>query len=227
MIRVLVVDDHEIVRQGLRFVLEQEEGIEVVGECADGARAIVAIRTLRPDVVLLDMVMPGVDGMGVLTAVRDDAFVPAVIVLTSFHEDQRVVDAIRSGALSYLPKTTAVDRVVGAVRAAADGGSLLEPGVAALLVRQVRDGDRRPKPLEALSRRELDVLAGLARGRSNRQIARSLSVGEETVKSHVSNVLAKLGLADRTQAAIFGLQQGLVPLDEALDQALDDGRRGG
>jgi two-component system, NarL family, response regulator LiaR len=217
VIRVLIVDDHEIVRQGLRFVLQQEAGIEVVGECPDGGRAIVAIRALRPDVVLLDMVMPGVDGMGVLTAIRDDAAVPAVIVLTSFQEDQRVVEAIRWGALSYLPKTTAVDRVVEAVRAAANGGSLLEPGVAALLVRQVRDGDGRPAPLRSLSPRELDVLTGLARGRSNREIARSLSLGEETVKTHVSNVLAKLGLADRTQAAIFGLQHGLVPLDTALD----------
>lgn len=217
MISVLIVDDHEVVRQGLRFVLEQEDGIEVVGECADGARAIVAIRALRPDVVLLDMVMPVVDGMGVLEAIRDDAPSPAVIVLTSFQEDDRVVEAVRCGALSYLPKTTAVDRVVEAVHAAATGGSLLEPGVAALLVRQVRDGDTKPRPLDVLSPRELDVLAGLARGRSNREIARSLHVGEETVKSHVSKVLAKLGLADRTQAAIFGLQQGLVPLDQALD----------
>jgi two-component system, NarL family, response regulator LiaR len=217
VISVLIVDDHEVVRQGLRFVLEQEDGIEVVGECADGARAVVAIRALRPDVVLLDMVMPVMDGMGVLEAIRDDSPSPAVIVLTSFQEDDRVVEAVRCGALSYLPKTTAVDRVVEAVRAAANGGSLLEPGVAALLVRQVRDGGTKATPLDVLSRRELDVLAGLARGRSNREIARSLSVGDETVKTHVSNVLAKLGLADRTQAAIFGLQQGLVPLDQALD----------
>jgi two-component system, NarL family, response regulator LiaR len=217
VISVMIVDDHEVVRQGLRFVLEQEDGIEVVGECADGARAIVAIRALRPDVVLLDMVMPVMDGMGVLEAIRDDSPSPAVIVLTSFQEDDRVVEAVRCGALSYLPKTTAVDRVVEAVHAAATGGSLLEPGVAALLVRQVRDGGTKATPLDVLSPRELDVLAGLARGRSNREIARALRVGEETVKTHVSKVLAKLGLADRTQAAIFGLQQGLVPLDQALD----------
>jgi NarL family two-component system response regulator LiaR len=136
VISVLIVDDHEVVRQGLRFVLEQEDGIEVVGECADGERAIVAIRALRPDVVLLDMVMPVVDGLGVLETIRDDSPSPAVIVLTSFQEDDRVVEAVRCGALSYLPKTTAVDRVVEAVHAAATGGSLLEPGVAALLVRQ-------------------------------------------------------------------------------------------
>ena len=218
MIRVLIVDDHDVVRQGLRFVLDQEEDIEVAGECADGARAIARLGSLRPDVMLLDMVMPGTGGLDVLKAISDGSagWRPAVIVLTSFQEDERVIEAVRAGALSYLPKTTAVDQVVAAVRAAARGGSVFEPGTAALLVRQVRDGGRK-RPLDVLSPRERDVLAGLARGRSNRQIARALGVGEETVKSHVSSILAKLNLADRTQAAIFGLQQGLVPLDGALD----------
>jgi NarL family two-component system response regulator LiaR len=218
VIRVLIVDDHDVVRQGLRFVLDQEEDIEVAGECADGARAIARLGSLRPDVMLLDMVMPGTGGLEVLKAISDGSagWSPAVIVLTSFQEDERVIEAVRAGALSYLPKTTAVDQVVAAVRAAARGGSVFEPGTAALLVRQVRDGGR-AQPLDVLSPRERDVLAGLARGRSNRQIARALGVGEETVKSHVSSILAKLNLADRTQAAIFGLQQGLVPLDGALD----------
>ena len=219
MIRVLIVDDHDVVRQGLRFVLDQEEDIEVAGECADGARAIARLGSLRPDVMLLDMVMPGTGGLEVLKAIGDGSagWSPAVIVLTSFQEDERVIEAVRAGALSYLPKTTAVDQVVAAVRAAARGGSVLDPGTAALLVRQVRDGGR-AGPLDVLSPRERDVLAGLARGRSNRQIARALGVGEETVKSHVSSILAKLHLTDRTQAAIFGLQQGLVPLDGALDE---------
>ena len=219
MIRVLIADDHEVVRQGLRFVLAQEEDIEVAGECADGARAIARLGSLRPDVMLLDMVMPGTGGLEVLKAIGDGSagWSPAVIVLTSFQEDERVIEAVRAGALSYLPKTTAVDQVVAAVRAAARGGSVFDPGTAALLVRQVRDGGR-AGPLDVLSPRERDVLAGLARGRSNRQIARALGVGEETVKSHVSSILAKLHLADRTQAAIFGLQQGLVPLDGALDE---------
>lgn len=210
-IRVLIVDDHQVVRQGLRFVLEHEEGIEVAGESQDGARALAAIRVLRPDVVLLDLVMPVLDGMGVLEALRREPDPPAVIVLTSFLEDERVVRAIRLGALSYLPKTTAVDRVVAAVRAAAGGASVLEPGIAAILVRQAR-----PRPLDALTPRERDVLSALARGRSNNEIARGLGMGRETVKTHVSSILAKLGVADRTQAAIFALQQGLVPLDEAL-----------
>jgi NarL family two-component system response regulator LiaR len=218
VIRVLIVDDHDVVRQGLRFVLDQEEDIEVAGDCADGARALARLGSLRPDVMLLDLVMPGTGGLEVLKAISDGSadWAPAVIVLTSFHDDDQVIEAVRAGALSYLPKTTAVDQVVAAVRAAARGGSVFEPGTAALLVRQVRDGSR-PQPLDVLSPRERDVLAGLARGRSNRQIARALGVGEETVKSHVSSILAKLNLADRTQAAIFGLQQGLVPLDGALD----------
>jgi NarL family two-component system response regulator LiaR len=220
VIRVLIVDDHEVVRQGLRFVLDQEDGIEVVGECANGERALAAVRALRPAVMLLDMVMPGMDGLDVLRALGPDR--PAVIVLTSFQEDERVVAAVRLGALSYLPKTTAVDRVVAAVRAAARGGSVLEPGIAALLVRQVRHGAPR-SPLDVLTPREREVLTALAKGRSNSEIACSLSLGKETVKTHVSSILAKLGVADRTQAAIFALQQGLVPLGEALES---DGSQG-
>jgi NarL family two-component system response regulator LiaR len=212
VIRVLIVDDHDIVRQGLRFVLEQEDGIEVVGECSDGARALAVIPALQPDVLLLDIVMPGVDGLAVLRGLTGG---PAVIVLTSFLEDERVIEAVRLGALSYLSKTTAVDEVVAAVRAAAVGGSVLSAGTAALLVERVRQG-RRSNPLDLLTPRELQVLTELTRGRSNAEICRSLGLGRETVKTHVSRILAKLGLADRTQAAIFGLQQGVIPLDEAL-----------
>ncbi|WP_043614440.1 response regulator [Nonomuraea candida] len=214
-VRVLIVDDHEVVRQGLRFVLDQEEGVEVVGESGDGEGALRAVRRLAPDVMLLDLVMPGLDGLGVLERLPRGAGRPAVIVLSSFQEDDRVVAAMRLGALSYLSKTSGVDRVVGAVRAAARGGGVLEPGVAALLLGQVRRGGR-PRPLDTLTPREREVLGALARGRSNAEIARGLRMGRETVKSHVSSVLAKLGVADRTQAAIYALQQGLVPLDEAL-----------
>lgn len=215
MIRILIVDDHEVVRQGLRFVLDQEPDFEVVGECADGKTALTRIDALRPDVVLLDMVMPGLDGMGVLHTLRQREDATAVIVLTSFPADDRAMDAVRAGAASYLSKTIAVDRMVEAVRAAATGGSVFEPDVAAMLVRNVRAGDG-TGPLARLSARERDVLAALSRGRSNREIARALSLGEQTVKSYVSSILAKLNLQDRTQAAIFGLQQGLVPLGEAL-----------
>ena len=218
MIGVLIVDDHQVVRQGLRFVLEQEDDIEVVGECADGPSAIQAVRTLEPTVVLLDLFLPGQDGIGVLGQIKQDRPATEVLMLTSSHDDQHLLAAIRAGALAYLPKTAGVDRVVTAVRAAARGESVLEPRIAARLVREVRQASARRRPLDQLSPRELEVLAALARGRSNRQIAKALQISEETVKAHVSSILAKLGLADRTQAAIFGLQQRLVPLDQALDE---------
>jgi NarL family two-component system response regulator LiaR len=218
VIRVLIVDDHKVVRQGLRFLLEQEEGIEVAGECADGPSAIEAVRTLAPDVVLLDLFLPGLDGIGVLARIKQDRPATEVLMLTSSSDDEHLLAAIRAGALAYLPKTAGVDQVVSSVRAAAKGESVLEPRIAARLVREVREIPLRPRPLDGLSPREIEVLAALARGRSNRQIARALAISEETVKAHVSRILAKLQLADRTQAAIFGLQQRLVPLDEALDQ---------
>jgi NarL family two-component system response regulator LiaR len=216
MIRVLIADDHKIVRQGLRFLLSQESGIEVAGEAADGAAALEAVRALRPDVVLLDLFMPGLDGIAVLKALQADGLASGVLVLTSSQDDAHLVQAIRAGALSYLPKTADVDQVVASVRAAARGESVLQPAATARLLRELRRGSA-ADPLGRLTPRERDVLTEVARGRSNREIARALSVSEETVKSHVSSILAKLSLTDRTQAAIFGLQRQLVPLDEALD----------
>ena len=214
MIRVLIADDHKVVRQGLRFLLSSEPGIEVAGEAADGVAALDAIRDVRPDVVLLDLFMPRLDGLAVLAAMRDQRLTAAVLVLTSSADDQHLVQAIKAGALSYLPKTAGVDQVVDAVRAAARGESVLQPAATARLLRELRHAAA--DPLGQLTPRETDVLKGLAQGRSNREIAKALSVSEETVKSHVSSILAKLGLADRTQAAIFALQHHLVPLDQAL-----------
>lgn len=215
MIRVLIVDDHQVVREGLRFVLEQEPDIEVVGDVGDGKNALRAVHDLAPDVVLLDMIMPILDGMGVLSALRHTESSAAVVVLTSAPGEEQAIEAVRAGALSYLPKSAAIDRVTDAVRAAATGGSVLDPGVTAVLVGRLRELDGHG-PLSRLSARERDVLVELSRGRSNREIARALSLGEQTVKSYVSSILTKLDLKDRTQAAIFGLQQGLVPLGKAL-----------
>jgi len=214
VIRVLVVDDHKLVRQGLRFLLQQEDGISVVGECADGAEALDAVRRLRPDVVLLDLLMPHLDGLAALPGLKAARPDLRIVVLTSDQDDERIVEAIRGGATSYLLKTAGVDEVVAAVRAAARGESVLAPSVAARLVKEVR---RERTSVDALSKREQDVLILVARGRSNKEIARDLVIGEETVKTHVSNILAKLHLPDRRQAAIYALQRRLVPLDSALD----------
>jgi two-component system, NarL family, response regulator LiaR len=216
MIRVLIVDDHKLVRQGLRFLLGQEDGIEVVGDCGDGDSAIRAMAELVPNVLLLDLQMPGRDGISTLREVKALSPSTQVIVLTSHQGDDLVFDAVMAGATSYLIKTAAVEEVIRAVRGAVAGESILDPSVAGRVLQEVRRKDR--PAVDQLSPRELEVLAALARGRSNKEIAAKLHIGEETVKTHVSNVLSKLHLADRTQAAIYGLQKRLVPLDTALEK---------
>jgi two-component system, NarL family, response regulator LiaR len=217
VISIVIADDHRVVRQGLKFLLSQEPDFNVVGEAADGISALESVRRLRPDVLLLDLFMPRLGGLAVLNAMREQGLEASVLVLTSSQDEDHLVEAVRAGALSFLPKTAGVDQVVRSVRAASRGESVLEPAGTARILRELR-GRSGPDPLGALSPRELEVLKSLARGRSNREIARELSVTEETVKSHVSSILAKLGLSDRTQAAIFGLQHHLVPLDRALDE---------
>jgi len=216
VIRVLICDDHKVVRQGLRFLLEQERDIEIVGEAANGEEAIDAVREQVPAVVLLDLLMPKVDGLTALREIKKISPSTQVIILTSHHGDDQLVDAVKAGAISYVLKTAGVETVVESVRAAARGESLLDPSVAAKLLEEMRRQRDRDE-VDQLSKRELDVLSALARGRSNKEIAKELSIGEETVKTHVSNILSKLHLADRTQAAIYGLQRRLVPLDDALE----------
>jgi NarL family two-component system response regulator LiaR len=216
VIRVLIVDDHNVVREGLRFLLDQQADVEVVGDCADGAAAVEAVRELVPTVVLLDLQMPGLDGITTLRLAKAASPVTQVIVLTSHQGDDLVFDAIQAGAISYLIKTAGVEEVLRAVRAAARGESVLDPGVAARVLQEMRQSGARA-PIDQLSAREVEVLMLLARGRSNKEISRRLSISEETVKTHVSNILTKLHLADRTQAAIYGLQQRLVRLEDALE----------
>jgi two-component system, NarL family, response regulator LiaR len=217
MIRVLIVDDHAVVRQGLRFVLEQQDGIEVAGEAVDGAQAIAMVRDQVPSVVLLDLLMPGVDGLTALREIKRISPATQVVILTSQQPDAGLFDAIKAGAGSYVLKTASVDTVVDSVRAAARGESVLDPSVAARVLDEMRRVQKDGSP-DQLSRREVEVLTALARGRSNKEIAKELSISEETVKTHVSNILSKLHLADRTQAAIYALQQRLVPLDDALEK---------
>ena len=210
MTAVLIVDDHPVVRQGLRFLLEQQPGLTVAGEAADGAAAARLAGELSPDVVLLDLVMPGEDGAEVVRRIRRRAPRAGIVVLTSYHSDELISRTLRAGALSYMLKETEPADLVRAVRAAARGESVLHPHVAARVLSDLRG----EAPDDGLTPRELEVLARIARGQGNRDIAVGLGIAEETVKTHVSNLLAKLRLADRTQAAVYALRRRLVPLDE-------------
>ena len=208
MIRVVLADDHAVVRQGLRTFLDLQDDIEVVAEAADGLEAVGATLRTDPDVLLLDLVMPGLDGVGVLARLRDRDARARVIVLTSFGDDDKLFAALRAGAAGYLLKDVEPSDLVRAIRSAHDGQSPLSPAIATRVVEEVAHGGS-AAPGE-LTPRELDVLTLIARGRSNKVIARELGVAEKTVKTHVSHILGKLGLTDRTQAALYAVRQGLV-----------------
>lgn len=214
MIRVVLVDDHAVVRQGLRFLLEQQSDIEVIGESKDGAQGVDLVTSLLPDVVLLDLLMPKMDGITAVREMKRTTPSTQIIILTSYYEDDQVFGAIKAGAISYLLKDASPEELVEAVRAAARGEGVLHPMVAARVLREMQQRS----PLDWLTARELEVLTQIARGRSNAEIAAELVIGEGTVKTHVSNILTKLHLADRTQAAIYALQQHLVPLKDALEK---------
>ncbi|WP_250008684.1 response regulator transcription factor [Actinoplanes sp. M2I2] len=208
-IRVLIVDDHPAVRRGLRTFLELAGDLEVAGEAADGPTAIELVERTAPDVVLLDMVLPGMDGVAVLRELARRALAARVLVVTSFTDRARLLPAVRAGARGYLSKDVDPQALVAAVRSVHAGHLLLEPDVAATLLGG-------PAGTPALTARERDVLALIADGRSNREIARALVVAEKTVKTHVSSILLKLGLADRTQAALYAVRTGLVPRDPGV-----------
>ncbi len=205
-IRVLIADDHSVVRQGLRMFLALDPDIDIVGEACDGVQALELAHELRPDVVLMDLLMPEMDGIQATARVRAELPDTEVIALTSVLEDSSVVNAIRAGAIGYLLKDTEADVLVKAIKAAAEGQVQLSPQAAARLMREVRA----PNSPEELTEREVDVLRLLAQGRSNKEIARLLSIGEKTVKTHVSNILSKLNVASRTQAALYAVRIGLV-----------------
>ncbi len=213
VIRIMIVDDHAVVRQGLRFLLEQQPDITVIGEGDDGEQGVALASNLLPDVILLDLLMPKMDGMTAAREIKRITPTTQIIILTSYYEDDQIFSVIKAGALSYLLKDSGPQEIVAAVRAAARGESTLHPMVAARVLREMQQ----QSPLDELTPRELDVLTLLARGRSNHDIAVELSIGEQTVKTHVSNILSKLHLADRTQAAIYALQKRLVPLKDALN----------
>jgi two-component system, NarL family, response regulator LiaR len=206
VIRVVLADDHAVVRQGLRTFLDLQDDIEVVAEASDGMQAVEAAAAFDPDVVLLDLVMPGLDGLGALKELRSGR--ARVIVLTSFGDDDKLFAALRGGAAGYLLKDVQPADLVRAIRSAYAGESPLSPAIATRVVEEVAQGA--VSAHDDLTPRELDVLTLIARGRSNKVIALELGVAEKTVKTHVSHILGKLGLTDRTQAALYAVRHGLV-----------------
>ncbi|MGK5552494.1 response regulator [Actinomadura kijaniata] len=216
-IRVLIADDHPVVRQGLRTFLGVQDDIEVVGEAEDGVSAVTLAESLRPDIVLMDLKMPGADGVAALAELRARGVPARVLVLTSVTERRHVLPAVRAGAAGYLYKDVDPRALVQAIKAVHDGHVLFAPDAAEAMMRagtagaeadaRGRDDDRGPA---ALTEREREVLVHIARGRSNREIARTLVVSEKTVKTHVSNLLMKLGVQDRTQAALYAVRHGLA-----------------
>ena len=210
-IRVLIVDDHTVVRQGLEALLETERDLAVVGGAADGEEALVRAEALRPDVVLMDLVMPRLSGVEAIAQLRERVPEAHVLVLTSFHDDDRVYEAIEAGALGYLLKDVGPEELVRGIREVARGTSALDGEAARALVRRLQHADREAEsPLAALTDRERDVLVGVARGASNGEIARDLGIGEPTVRTHVSHVLRKLDVPNRTRAALLAIEAGLL-----------------
>jgi DNA-binding NarL/FixJ family response regulator len=207
VIRVLLADDHAVVRQGLRTFLDLQEDIEVVAEAADGEAAVAGAARHDPDVILLDLVMPVLDGVGALRQLVGGR--ARVIVLTSFGDDDKLFAALRAGATGYLLKDVEPAELVKAIRSAHGGDSPLSPAIATRVVEEIAHGGA-PAEVDDLTPRERDVLLLIARGRSNKVIALELGVAEKTVKTHVSHILGKLGLSDRTQAALYAVRRGLV-----------------
>jgi two-component system, NarL family, response regulator LiaR len=208
-IRVLIVDDHSVVREGLRAFLELQDGFEVVGEAADGEEAIVSATRLRPNVILMDLVMPQLGGVAAMRRLREEVPDARVIVLTSFLDDDKLLPALRAGAAGYLLKNAEPQELARAVRAAHSGEAVLDPVVAARLVETLAAADGQ-EPLDRLTPREREVLVLVGRGFSNKRIAKELGIAEKTVKTHVGHVLAKLGVTDRTQAAVVAVRSGIV-----------------
>jgi NarL family two-component system response regulator LiaR len=209
-IRILIADDHSVVRQGLRMFLGLDPELEIIGEASDGAETVKMAHALNPDVVLMDMLMPVMGGIEATQVIRRELPDTEVIALTSVLDDGSVVGAVKAGAIGYLLKDTQADELRRAIKAAAAGQVQLSPQAAARLMREVRTPD--PPSLSELTEREGDVLRLIAQGKANKEIAMDLVIGEKTVKTHVSNILMKLGVQSRTQAALYAAQNGLAEL---------------
>jgi len=215
-IKVLIVDDHHVVRQGLRTFLDLNDDIQVVGEASDGQEAVDLAARLTPDVILMDLVMPHMDGIAATRRIKELGSGAKVIALTSFAEDDKVFPAIQAGASSYLLKDVSPDGLVDAIRAAYHGEARLHPAVMRKLMEQVAASQtvRKPDDGPQLTEREGEVIRLVAQGKSNREIAEALVISEKTAKAHISNILGKLGLDDRTQMAIYAFKNGLVASED-------------
>jgi NarL family two-component system response regulator LiaR len=213
-IRVLVVDDHEIVRKGIRALLSREHELEVIGEAGDGEEAIDQAHRLRPDVILMDLVMPKFDGIEAIKQIVAQQPQARILVLTSFAADDKVFPAIKAGALGYLLKDSGPAELVQAIHQVYRGEPSLDPSIARKLLQELAHPPKTSPTTDPLTERELDVLRLVAQGKSNREIAEQLVITEMTVRTHVSNILSKLHLASRTQAALYALKEGLASLDD-------------
>lgn len=219
-IRVLIADDHAIVRKGLCALLDTEPGIEVVGEAQEGHQAISQAQELRPDVILMDLVMPDLDGLEATRRITASQPETRVLVLTSFSGDDKIFPAIKAGAKGYLLKDSGPEELVHAIQQVHRGQSSLHPAIARKLLQELSHPSVQDRGIDPLTVREIDVLQLVARGRSNREIASALFISEATVRTHVSNILAKLNLGSRTQAALYALREGLVGLHEPETQMM-------
>jgi len=216
VIRVLIVDDHVIVRKGIKALMAEIEGIEVVGEAGDGQEAIAQADALEPDVILMDLVMPGMDGIEATRQITASDGAPRILVLTSFASDDKVFPAIKAGALGYLLKDSEPASLVQAIGQVHRGEPSLQPSIAQKVLQELQHPSRHPPTPDPLTNREMEVLRLVTKGLSNPEIAERLTVTEATVRTHVSNILGKLHLANRVQATLYALQEGIASLDDSV-----------
>ncbi len=213
-IRILIVDDHAVVRKGIRALLATEDDLDVIGEAENGQQAVELYSELNPDLLLLDLIMPKVNGIEAIKKIKGDHPGAKILVLTSFAADDQVFPAIKAGALGYLLKDTEPDDLINAIRQVYRGESSLSPAIARKVLEEVFHPAEKPLSPDPLTKREVDVLQVLAKGKSNRDIAEELTISETTVRTHVSNILGKLHLASRTEAALYALKEGMANIDD-------------